>query len=181
MTIPNLISIFRLLAVPVIVWFLSIHEFVWAFWLFLFAGISDAIDGLIAKHFNQVSKLGAHLDPLADKTMLVAVFLAMGIQELLPLWLVILAISRDILIIGAVILTWLLDEPIPMKPLWVSKANTLAQITLVSMVMGSQAFVIDLGFSMQLVIATVTVLTIWSTAAYILNWIAHIGKLEKTQ
>lgn len=180
MTIPNLISIFRLLIVPLIVWLLSIQEFSIAFWLFLAAGISDGVDGFIAKKFNQASDLGAHLDPIADKVMLVAVFLTLGIQGLLPIWLVILAISRDILIVGAVILTWIISEPIPMKPLLVSKANTVAQIALVCVVMGAMAFELSLGASLNVLIALVAGLTIMSTIAYILGWIAHIGDVEKT-
>ncbi|MFK8033636.1 MAG: CDP-alcohol phosphatidyltransferase family protein [Hyphomicrobiales bacterium] len=180
MTIPNLISIFRLLIVPLIVWLLSIQEFSIAFWLFLAAGISDAVDGFIAKKFNQTSDLGAHLDPIADKVMLVAVILTLGIQGLLPIWLVILAISRDILIVGAVILTWIINEPIPMKPLLVSKANTVAQIALVCVVMGAMAFELSLGASLNILIALVAGLTVISTIAYILGWIAHIGDVEKT-
>lgn len=179
MTIPNLISIFRLLVVPLIVWLLSIQEFSLAFWLFLMAGISDGVDGFIAKRFNQASDLGAHLDPIADKVMLVAVFLTLGIQGLLPLWLVILVISRDILIVGAVILTWVIDEPIPMKPLMVSKANTVAQIALICVVMGAMAFHITLGPGLNMLITTVAGLTIASTIAYILDWITHIGDVEK--
>lgn len=180
MTIPNLISIFRLLIVPLIVWLLSIQEFSIAFWLFLAAGISDGVDGFIAKKFNQTSDLGAHLDPIADKVMLVAVILTLGIQGLLPIWLVILAISRDILIVGAVILTWIINEPIPMKPLLVSKANTVAQIALVCVVMGAMAFELSLGASLNILIALVAGLTVISTIAYILGWIAHIGDVEKT-
>lgn len=180
MTVPNLISLFRLLIVPLIVWLLSIQEFSIAFWLFLVAGISDGVDGFIAKRFNQTSDLGAHLDPIADKVMLVAVFLTLGIQGLLPIWLVILVISRDILIVGAVILTWIIDEPIPMKPLMVSKANTVAQIALVCVVMGAMAFELSLGASLNILIALVAGLTIASTIAYILSWITHIGDVEKT-
>lgn len=179
MTVPNLISIFRLLVVPLIVWLLSIQEFPAAFWLFLIAGISDGVDGFIAKRFNQASDLGAHLDPIADKVMLVAVFLTLGIQGLLPLWLVILAISRDILIVGAVILTWIIDQPIPMKPLMVSKANTVAQIVLVCVVMGAMAFQILLGPTLNVLIVLVAGLTITSTIAYILDWITHVGYVEK--
>ena len=180
MTVPNLISIFRLLIVPLIVWLLSIQEFSIAFWLFLVAGISDGVDGFIAKKFNQASDLGAHLDPIADKVMLVAVFLALGIQGLLPIWLVILAISRDLLIVGAVILTWVIDQPIPMKPLMVSKVNTVAQIALICVVMWAMAFEQSLGVSLNVLIALVAGLTIVSTVAYIFSWISHIGDVEKT-
>lgn len=179
MTIPNLISIFRLFIVPAIVWLISIQEYSMSFWLFLIAGVSDGVDGFIAKQFNQSSELGAHLDPLADKVMLVAVFLTLGIQGLLPLWLVILVISRDLLIVGAVVLTWILHQPIPMKPLMVSKANTVAQIILICLVMGAMAFDLDLGIFFTLAVVLVAALTLLSTLAYLLDWFSHMGTVEK--
>ncbi len=179
MTIPNLISIFRLFIVPAIVWLISIQEYSLSFWLFLIAGVSDGVDGFIAKQFNQSSELGAHLDPLADKVMLVAVFLTLGIQGLLPLWLVILVISRDLLIVGAVVLTWILHQPIPMKPLMVSKANTVAQIILICLVMGGMAFDLDLGIFFTLAVVLVAALTLLSTVAYLLDWFSHMGAVEK--
>ena len=179
MTIPNLISIFRLFIVPAIVWLISIQEYSLSFWLFLIAGVSDGVDGFIAKQFNQSSELGAHLDPLADKVMLVAVFLTLGIQGLLPLWLVILVISRDLLIVGAVVLTWILHQPIPVKPLMVSKANTVAQIILICLVMGGMAFGLDLGIFFSLSVILVAALTLLSTVAYLLDWFSHMGAVEK--
>lgn len=178
MTIPNLISVFRLLSVPLIVWLITIQQYSLAFWLFLLAGVSDGVDGFIAKHFDQATELGAHLDPLADKVMLVAVFLALGIQGLLPLWLVILVISRDLLIIGAVILTWILHQPIPMKPLMVSKANTVAQIILICLIMGSMAFNIEMGVFTKLTVFLVATLTFLSTLAYLLDWFGHMATIE---
>lgn len=178
MTIPNLISVFRLLAVPLIVWLISIHQYSLAFWLFLLAGVSDGVDGFIAKKFNQASELGAHLDPIADKVMLIAVFLALGIRGSLPLWLVILVISRDLLIIGAVILTWILHQPIPMKPLMVSKANTVAQIILVCLVMAAMAFGFELGLFVDLSVFLVAMLTLLSTLVYLLDWFSHMSTIE---
>lgn len=178
MTIPNMISVFRLFAAPLVVWLISTQQFSLAFWLFLIAGLSDGVDGFIAKRFNQASELGAHLDPLADKVMLVAVFLALGIQGLLPLWLVILVISRDLLILGAVILSWVLHQPIPMKPLMVSKANTLAQIVLVCLFMAAMAFDLQLGIFMNMAVFLVAVLTLLSTLAYLLDWFRHMARIE---
>lgn len=178
MTIPNLISVFRLFAVPLIVWLITIQQYSMAFWLFLLAGVSDGVDGFIAKQFNQASELGAHLDPVADKVMLVAVFLVLGIQELLPLWLVILVISRDLLIVGAVILSWVLHQPIPMRPLMVSKANTVAQIVLICLVMGAMAFELDLLSLISLTVFLVAALTSLSTLAYVLDWFRHMASVE---
>ena len=179
MTIPNMISVFRLLAVPLIVWLITIQQFSLAFWLFLLAGLSDGVDGFIAKHFNQATELGAYLDPIADKVMLVAVFLTLGIQGLLPLWLIILVISRDLLIVGAVILSWVLHQPIAMKPLMVSKANTVAQILLVCLVMAALAFELEIGLAILLTVLLTAALTLLSTFAYLLDWFVHMARFEK--
>ena len=99
-----------------------------AFLLFLAAGVSDAVDGFLAKRFNMASELGAYLDPLADKALIVSIYVALGIAEAIPRWLVILVVSRDIMIVGAVMLSWLVGKPVELKPLSVSKLNTVAQI-----------------------------------------------------
>ena len=114
-----------------------------AFVLFLAAGISDAVDGFLAKRFGMATELGAYLDPLADKAMLVSIYMALAVVGAIPLWLVILVVSRDIMIVGAVILSWLVDKPVTLKPLFVSKLNTVAQIVLALVVISSLAFEFD--------------------------------------
>src|SRR5437660_5548225 len=101
-----------------------------AFLLFLAAGVSDAIDGYLAKRFHMKSELGAYLDPLADKALIVSIYVSLGIAGVLPIFLVILVVSRDIMIISAFMLAWLVGKPMPVRPLLVSKANTVAQILL---------------------------------------------------
>ena len=130
MSIPNLITLGRILLVPVVVWAITAGQMQIAFTLFLAAGISDAVDGFLAKRFGMATELGAYLDPLADKAMLVSIYVALGIIDAIPRWLVILVVSRDIMIVSAVILSWLVDRPVPLKPLFVSKLNTVAQIAL---------------------------------------------------
>ncbi len=110
---------------PVIVWAITAGEMRIAFLLFLLAGISDAVDGFLAKRFGMTSELGRYLDPLADKVLIVSIYVALGIAEAIPLWLVILVVSRDIMIIGAVMLSWLVGRPVEVKPLLVSKLNTV--------------------------------------------------------
>ena len=78
-----------------------------AFLLFLAAGISDAVDGFLAKRFGMTTELGAYLDPLADKALIVSIYVTLGITGVIPRWLVILVVSRDIMIVGAVMLSWL--------------------------------------------------------------------------
>ena len=100
------------------------------------AGISDAVDGFLAKRFHMASELGAYLDPLADKALIVSIYVALGISGALPISLVILVVSRDIMIISGFMLSWLVGRPMPVRPLPVSKANTVAQILLATLVLG---------------------------------------------
>ena len=115
LSIPNLITLARILLVPVMVWAIASGEMRIAFVLFLVAGVSDAVDGFLAKRFNMATELGAYLDPLADKAMLVSIYVALGIVGAIPRWLVILVVSRDIMIVSAVILSWLVDKPMTLQ------------------------------------------------------------------
>lgn len=175
MTIPNLISVFRLLLVPAVVWQIIEHDMFWAFWLFVIAGVSDAVDGIIARHLDGASELGAYLDPLADKALMVTIYVCLAIVDELPAWLVIIVVSRDILIVGAVLLSWTMDRPVKIRPLMVSKANTVAQIVLASMVLGASAFAVPLGETKMLMIALTGLLTVISTAAYLVEWLGHMA------
>jgi cardiolipin synthase len=178
MSIPNLITLARILLVPVLVWAIIAGEMRLAFLLFLTAGISDAIDGFLAKRFGMATELGAYLDPLADKVLIVSIYVALGITGALPAWLVILVVSRDIMIVGAVILSWLVDHPVAMRPLPVSKLNTVAQIVFATLKLASLA----LGFSAEPVLKAmmglVVVLTLLSIAFYLREWVRHMNSAE---
>lgn len=175
MTIPNFISVFRLLLVPVIVLLIIERDMYAAFWIFVVAGVSDAVDGIIARHWNASSDLGAYLDPIADKSLLVTIYVCLAIVGELPAWLVVAVVSRDVLIVGAVILSWAMDRPVAIKPLMVSKANTVAQIVLASMVLGATAFSIPLGGTLPVMVAVTGLLTIVSTGAYLVEWLRHMA------
>ena len=150
MSIPNLITLGRILLVPIVVWAISSGAMWIAFVLFLAAGVSDGIDGFLAKRFGMTTVLGSYLDPLADKALLVSIYVTLGVSGLLPRWLVILVVSRDVMIVGGVMLSWLVGSPVKMKPLIVSKLNTLAQIVLASVVLGS------LGYGLKIPTVTMT-------------------------
>ena len=124
MTIPNVITLLRFFLVPGVVFALLSGRMEWALAGFVIAGVSDGVDGFIARQFNQRSVLGAYLDPMADKLLLVSVFVVLGLMGNLPLWLVIAAVSRDALIIGAVLLSTIMGHPVEMKPLYVSNASS---------------------------------------------------------
>ena len=124
MNIPNTLTLGRIVLVPLVVWLIITHEMQAAFLLFLLAGLSDAADGFLAKRYGWDSELGAYLDPIADKALLVSIYVTLGFAGHLPVWLVIAVVSRDILIVGAVVLSWMLSRPLSMQPLLISKANT---------------------------------------------------------
>src|ERR1700726_3724150 len=119
--LPNLITLGRLLCVPLAIWLVLSDELGAAFWLFVAAGLSDAIDGFIAKRFDQRSRLGALLDPLADKALLVSMFVTLGVAGHLATWLVILVVFRDVLIIGGFLLITALAQTMRWEPLFISK------------------------------------------------------------
>ena len=175
LTIPNLITILRFVLVPAVVLAMLNMRWDWAFAGFLVAGISDGVDGFIARRFNQHSKLGAYLDPMADKVLLVSVFVVMGFIGELPLWLVVTMVSRDALIICAVLLSTVMAHPVEMKPLYVSKANTAAQIVLAAVVLGELALGLHLDPLRPALILLSGVLTVASAAAYLVAWLRHMS------
>ncbi|MBK1716798.1 CDP-alcohol phosphatidyltransferase family protein [Thiocystis violacea] len=129
--LPNIISVIRLIAVIPVVYLLLVQEFGWALFLFAAAGASDGLDGFLAKHYGWQSQLGGILDPLADKTLLVCCFLVLGAHGLIPLWLVLAVIFRDLVIVsGAVLYNYRVAE-VEASPIPVSKLNTALQIVLV--------------------------------------------------
>jgi len=178
LSIPNLITLARILLVPVLVWAIASDQVRIAFALFLAAGISDAVDGFLAKRFGMATALGAYLDPLADKAMLVSIYVALAIVDAIPLWLVILVVSRDIMIVSAVILSWLVDKPVKLKPHPVSKLNTVAQIALALLVLASLGFEFSANAAITALMALVAVLTLLSVAFYLAEWVRHMNEPE---
>lgn len=175
MNIPNLITLGRVILVPVVFWLLVSGETQAAFFAFVLAGVSDAVDGFIAKRFGLATELGAYLDPLADKLLIVSIFVALGVRGALPSWLVIAVVSRDILIVLGVLLAWLLDHPVRIKPLAVSKANTVAQIVLAGTVLADDGFGLGLETLRILLVWIAGGLTIASLAAYLKAWLQHMS------
>jgi cardiolipin synthase (CMP-forming) len=176
-SIPNLITMGRILLVPVVVWAITADRMLVAFVLFLAAGVSDAVDGFLAKRFNMTSELGAYLDPLADKTLIVSIYVALGIAGTIPGWLVILVVSRDIMIVGAVMLSWLIGSPLKVKPLLVSKLNTVAQIVFACVVLGALGFQVQADGLLMGLMVLVGVTTLLSVAAYVREWVRHMNSV----
>ena len=105
--------------------------------MFVIAGISDALDGYLAKQNNQTTQLGAILDPMADKTLLVGVYITLGLHGSLPNWVVVLVVFRDLLIIGGILILFLVRLDVKMQPLLISKINTASQLALAAIVLAS--------------------------------------------
>lgn len=131
MTIPNLITILRIILTPIFIIFLLNDAYLPALILFAVAGISDAVDGLIARLFNQKSKLGAFLDPLADKILLVSAFVVLSAKDDVYAWLAVVVISRDFLILLGVLILFLNSQDFTFKPSIVSKMTTCMQLATV--------------------------------------------------
>jgi cardiolipin synthase (CMP-forming) len=174
-SLPNLITIARILLVPLTVWLIIRHAYGLAFLAFLAAGISDGVDGYIARRFQLQSKLGAYLDPIADKALLVSIYISLAILGVLPVWLAILVVTRDVLIVGAVLLAWVLEKPVEVNPLWISKVNTVAQIAFAGAVLLALATNWPLNIMLKVGIGAVAVLTALSGALYMRNWVKHMN------
>jgi cardiolipin synthase len=175
MSLPNLISIIRILLVPLIVSLMLGKDYELAFLLFLVAGLSDAIDGYIAKRFDMRTELGAYLDPIADKALLVSVYVTLGVQGQMAQLLVTLVVARDLLIVGAVILSYLIDHPLKIAPLMLSKLNTAAQIVVAALMLAALGVLPDLRPAVvagQWIVAATTIL---SGSAYFIAWFASVS------
>ncbi len=168
--LPNIITLARLLAVPITLYLIIMEVYQAAFWLFLAAGVSDGIDGYLAKRLGAITEIGAYLDPLADKVLLVGVFVTLGYNDLVAIWLVFLIVFRDLLIVAGAILFQTLTHSLKMKPLFIGKVNTTAQIVYASVVLGELGLGLQISFISNLLAYTVAAITFVSGAAYVGKW-----------
>ncbi len=168
-TIPNILTIVRILLTPVFVMAYTSENFNLAWILFAIAGLTDALDGFLARIWNQRTELGAMLDPLADKTLLVTSFICLALKGWLPVWITVLVVSRDAIIIGglAVLSFWGVDVRRRIKPIWISKFTTVAQIFLVIFVMLQRSFSLNFHLTLVAVIWITAAATVFSGIAYI--------------
>ena len=173
-SLPNFITLGRLLLTPVVISLVADESWRAAFAVFVIAGLSDAIDGWLAKTFNLQSELGAVLDPIADKALIVSIYIALAIGGALPRWLAIMVVSRDIMIIGGLAVSWLLSRPMPVHPHPASKATTAAQIALAAVVLAGQAYGLRLFLLDSVLILAVAALTVTSASVYLRLWVQHM-------
>ena len=168
--LPNLITLSRILLIPVTVLMIADHEWNWALGLFLLAGASDGLDGFLARTFDLHSELGAYLDALADKALLISIFITLAVVGAVPASIAILVVFRDLMIMGAVVISWIMEKPIQIRPLMVSKLNTTAQIGFAGLVLGLKAFEWSIGYWFGIALVLVATLTVVSGVAYLAQW-----------
>lgn len=181
MNLPNLITLMRIAAVPFAIWLILEAHLIWAFWVFVLAGVSDALDGFIAKTFDQETELGKYLDPIADKALLVSIFVTLGVEGHIASWLVIMVVFRDLCIVGGALLFETLTHSLTMQPMMISKVNTVVQIVFAAVVMANVGYGIELdGLMNGLVLATATT-TVASGVAYAVEIIRRWARLEENR
>ena len=180
LNLPNIITLARLAAVPLAIWLVLGNRYAAAFWVLIAAGLSDAVDGYIAKRFNRRTALGAVLDPVADKALLTGLYVTLFIAGHLPGWLVALVVLRDILIMLGYVALRASVGPHRLGPLFISKINTLIQIALVGFVLARLGVGAPAGWAEMLLIAATAITTVLSGLSYLMRWGRIILGPERT-
>lgn len=173
-TIPNIITMFRIATVPVLIILLHGHEYGWAFLVFLVSGISDGLDGFIAKRYNMSSELGAILDPLADKALIFSSYLMLMLLGDLPFWLFLTVIFRDVLIIAGGLIYVAFNGQVKMAPSNLSKLNTFTQILLVVVILAQKTFALDYPVFTDYLIYATFITTLLSGFHYVWVWVVRV-------
>ena len=175
LNLPNLISLARLLLVPLEIWLILVGRYGLAFWILVAAGISDALDGFIAKRFDRRTRLGALLDPVADKAMLIGIYVTLGVAHQLWASLVILVVLRDVMIVGG----FLLIQVFAVPKLYISKLNTGVQIILVGFVLARLGLGASAGWPDLVLSLVVAATTIVSGLSYLVRWARILARPEQ--
>lgn len=175
-TIPNVLTVARILLTPGFVMAYVNQRFDLAWWLFAVAGFTDALDGFLARVLHQRSRLGSMLDPLADKILLDTSFICLALQGWLPPWLAILVVSRDVIIVGGLMLLQFVGVDVRERidPTLVSKLTTTAQIVLVLLVMIQRTWEVDLAELQAWLSAFTAAVTLWSGVGYVIKGFALV-------
>ena len=178
MNAPNFITFVRLFFVPIIIWLIIKDDLRLAFWLTVAAAISDALDGIIAKKFDCITTLGAFLDPIADKALLVCLFIVLGHQGYITTWIVILVVFRDLLIVGGALMFHTITHSLEMVPLKISKINTAVQLCFVVGIIGIEGYSIDVDWLRPMLPFFVALTSVWSGTAYVYLWSRKVSEYE---
>lgn len=168
--IPNIITVVRIFLVVPVVQAMLAQRFGLALLLFIVAGVSDAVDGFLAKYFHWQSRLGSLLDPVADKLLLVSCFIAAGVMSLLPPYLVAAVVLRDLLIVAGAAAYYLLIGPFEGEPLLISKLNTLVQLVLIVAVLADRGVAAIPSELLTVLMGAAMLTTVLSGAMYVYLW-----------
>ena len=173
LNLPNVITFGRLCAVPLAFWLVLEHRLDLAFFLFVAAGLSDAVDGFLARRWGG-NAVGAVLDPVADKALLVTMCITLAAVGELPDWLAILVVFRDLMIVGGVIVLGVLGLPVAIRPIYISKINTTLQILLIAATLAISGFALRVPYLKDVLIWSAAATTLASGAAYV--WVVSQGR-----
>jgi len=178
MNIPNFLSLLRIILVPVIVIFLIQGSYTKALIIFVIAGLTDALDGALARLLNKQTKLGSFLDPLADKILLSTSVIALAIFNLIPSWLAVIVISRDFMILLGIVILSMMSVTYEIKPIFVSKVTTALQIATVFFALLLKTFTYDIiSYNLIIILSWLTAsFTIISGFIYIIKGIKFINR-----
>jgi cardiolipin synthase (CMP-forming) len=169
--IPNLITIARIALVPVLILLLKDEQYAASLAVFAIAGVSDGLDGFIAKRFHFQSRLGSILDPIADKILLLCSYVMLVLLNHIPFWLMLTVVFRDLLIVGGYLIYTSMVGPVQMNPSWLSKINTFLQISLVIIILGQQALGLVYAPLVDVLIYGVLLSTVVSGVHYLWIWL----------
>ena len=178
LTFPNLLSLLRLLATPLIIVLLLGDNLQLAFYLFVIAAITDFVDGWYAKVFKAQTRFGAFLDPIADKVLTISVYFWLGLEGLAPEWFVVLIISRDLFILVGILITWIAFDRLWVAPLGVGKITTFAQLSLVGLILIKNVFPQAMNLPIDMIILLgiyiVSFFSLLSIFTYATQWFVRI-------
>ena len=175
--IPNILSIFRIILIPLVAWLILFDYFLHALITTLFIAVSDFLDGFIARLFNAQSEIGSYLDSIADKAFIISAYMLIGTQNLLPIFVIIIVISRDIIIMGAFGLSFAMNQKLDINPIRISKINTFLQFVLIILVLVNNVVSFDLTpvliYLIDVVMYMVIATTVASLLLYIRQWLNY--------
>src|SRR6478672_3964444 len=176
-TVPNMLTVFRMVLIPVFVTLLFYHRFLWALGVFVLAGLTDGLDGILARRFGQQSQLGTILDPIADKLMLVTAFIVLSMRSVfpqplpshlpVPFWVTIAVISRDVFIMVGALAINIVTGFRGFRPSMLGKINTTVQIVAIGIIMLAASIPYGTGYYLPTVYATVFTFAVLSRAHYV--------------
>jgi cardiolipin synthase (CMP-forming) len=189
-TLPNLLTVFRMVLIPIFVSLLFYQRFVWALFVFVTAGVTDGLDGLLARRFDQQSQLGTILDPIADKLMLVTAFIVLSMKGVfhpplpkhlpIPFWVTVAVISRDVFIIVGAAAINIMTGFRGFKPSWLGKLNTTVQIVAITLIMFAASFPTGSGYYLPTLYLSVFTLAVLSGAHYVF-FVSRLMNEERRQ